>query len=74
MHDGELLPFLVFPYLLKGYQAITALPSDYEQRIALTSLLIAIGTLARAMKKYPQSIQQHHALKAMKRDIKALLL
>lgn len=73
VHDGEMLPILLFPYLLEGYYEMTALPHDYEQRIVLTSLLITIRTLARAMKRHPQSFQEHHALKVLKRDVQALL-
>ncbi len=51
MYDGETLHSLVFPYLIEGYKEVASLPSDYEQRVCLSSLLIAVRTLARRLRK-----------------------
>lgn len=73
MYDGETLPFLVFPYLVEGYKEVTALPPDYEQQTSLASLLIAVRTLARTLKKRPEDIHDHQGLKSIWRDIRILL-
>ena len=54
LHDGETLPNMVLPYLLEGYQDVMSLPSNYEQRISFTSLLIALRMLAYTTRKYPE--------------------
>ncbi len=53
LHDGETLPNTVLQYLLEGYQDVTPLPFDYEQRINFASLLIALKMLAHVTSKYP---------------------
>ncbi len=73
LHDGETLPARVFPYLLAGYAEITALPADCEQRIAFSSLLIGIRTLAHFARKYPQHVREHYAVRAVPEDIEFLL-
>ncbi len=54
LHDGETLPNTVLSCLLEGYQDIVSLPSDYEQRVSFTSLLIALRMLAYTTRKYPE--------------------
>jgi len=73
MRDGETLPTLVLPYLVEGYREVAYLPPDYEQRISLSSLLIAINTLARTMSRSPENIHDHQGLKSIRRDIQVLL-
>ncbi len=72
MHDGESLPAPVLPYLIEGYKQVASLPSDYQERITFTSLLIAIRALARAMSKH-QDIRNHQGLRSITRDIRLLL-
>lgn len=72
MYDGETLPSLVLAYLLEGYKEIAHLPPNYEQQIYHSSLLIAISTLARAVKKSPRDVRNHHSLKSIRRDIQVL--
>lgn len=74
LHDGETLTSLVLPYLLEGYQKITPLPADYEQKIAFSSLLIAIRTLVRIIRKSPNLLYRQHTLQAIERDIQTLLV
>src|SRR5712692_11144183 len=73
MRDGETLPTLVLPYLVEGYREVAYLPPDYEQRISLSSLLIAINTLARTMNRSPENVHDHQGLKSIRRDIQVLL-
>ena len=51
VHDGETLHSLVFPYLIEGYKEVASLPPDFEQRVYLSSLLVAVRTLARRLRK-----------------------
>ena len=73
MYDGEMLPFLVFPYLVEGYREVTVLPPNYEQQVSLASLLIAVRTLARTLEKRPACIDDHHGLKSIQKDTQILL-
>jgi aminoglycoside phosphotransferase (APT) family kinase protein len=72
MHDGETLPARVLPYLLEGYREVVQLQQDYEQRIYFSSLLIAIRTLARSMKKRSIDFRRHTGFWSIKRDIEVL--
>jgi aminoglycoside phosphotransferase (APT) family kinase protein len=72
MHDGETLPARVLPYLLEGYKEVVQLPPDYEQRIYFSSLLIAIRTLARSMKKRAIDFRGHAGFWSIKHDIEVL--
>lgn len=72
MHDGETLPARVLPYLLAGYKEVVQLPQDYEQRIYFSSLLIAIRTLARSMKKRSIDFRMHTGFWSIKHDIEVL--
>ncbi len=51
MYDGETLHPLVFPYLIEGYKEVASLPPDYELKVYLSSLLVAVRTLARRLRK-----------------------
>ena len=72
VHDGETLPARVLPYLLEGYKEVVQLPPDYEQRIYFSSLLIAIRTLARSMKKRAIDFRGHAGFWSIKHDIEVL--
>jgi aminoglycoside phosphotransferase (APT) family kinase protein len=72
VHDGETLPARMLPYLLEGYREVVQLPQDYEQRIYFSSLLIAIRTLARSMKKRTVDFRKHSGFASIKRDIEVL--
>jgi aminoglycoside phosphotransferase (APT) family kinase protein len=72
MHDGETLPARVLPYLLEGYREVVQLQQDYEQRIYFSSLLIAIRTLARSMKKRSIDFRWHAGFWSIKHDIEVL--
>jgi aminoglycoside phosphotransferase len=72
MYDGETLPAMVLPYLLEGYRELVHLPPDYEQRVHFSSLLIAIRTLARSMKKRSIDFRRHAGFWSIKRDIEVL--
>jgi aminoglycoside phosphotransferase (APT) family kinase protein len=72
VHDGETLPARVLPYLLAGYREVVHLPPDYEQRIHFSSLLIAIRTLARSMKKRSIDFRNHSGFASIKNDIEVL--
>ncbi len=72
MHDGEILPARVLPYLLEGYKDVVQLPPDYKQRIHFSSLLIAIRTLARSMKKRSIDFREHAGFWSIKHDIEVL--
>ena len=70
-HDGEMLPTIMLPYLLEGYQEITPLPPDADERISLASLLIGIEFLARTHTRLADHILRH-ALAAIARDVSVL--
>jgi aminoglycoside phosphotransferase (APT) family kinase protein len=72
MHDGETLSTRMLPYLLKGYREVVHLPPDYEQRIYFSSLLIAIRTLARSIKKRAIDFRSHSGFASIKHDIEVL--
>jgi aminoglycoside phosphotransferase (APT) family kinase protein len=58
-HDGDMLPTRMLPYLLEGYQEITPLPPDADQRIALASLLIGTQFLARTQTRLVDQVLLH---------------
>lgn len=74
LHDGEMLPRLTLPDLLDGYQQVTPLPLDYEGRLRLASLLIAVKALARRVRRHPGDYRGHRFRASMREDIDALLL
>jgi aminoglycoside phosphotransferase (APT) family kinase protein len=71
LHDGERLNQRILHFLLEGYQEITALPPDYEWQIQVTSLMIGIRALARAMLR-PPSNYRHSLTTAIRSLIKGL--
>ena len=72
MYDGETFSARMLPYLLKGYREVVHLPPDYKQRIHFSSLLIAIRTLARSMKKRSIDFRGHAGFWSIKHDIEVL--
>lgn len=73
MHDGGSLPIPLLAPLIEGYQTVTMLPLDHQQRICFASLLIGVRTLARHLQKYPSSSLVQHAVTAIRRDLAVLL-
>ncbi len=73
MRDGEELPYHLTSSLVYGYGEIAALPSDYEQHIRFTSLLINVRTLARSLQTRPPNQYTQHQLVVLREDLKALL-
>lgn len=73
MHDGETLPIPVLSYLIEGYKEVATLPADYELKIYLSSLLIAIRALARSVQK-GRDIRNHQGLLSIRRDLQAIML
>jgi aminoglycoside phosphotransferase (APT) family kinase protein len=59
LHDGERLPRGLLPHLLAGDAEVAPLPPDADRRIALASLLIGVGALARVADRPPPSYQAH---------------
>ena len=70
-HDGETLPTIMLPYLLEGYQEITPLPPDADERISLASLLIGVEFLARTHTRLADHVLRH-ALAAIAREVAVL--
>lgn len=73
LRDGELLPFRLEAALVRSYGEIMPLPSDYEQRIRFTSLLINVRALARSLQKRPPDRHTQHKLEVLRKDIAFLL-
>ncbi len=69
LRDGEALPFLLLPALIRGYEQITPLPTDAEQRIRFMSLLINVRALARALQKRPADRYTQHQLGVLHKDL-----
>jgi len=72
MYDGETFPARVFPHLLEGYRDVAQLPTDYEQRVYFSSLLIAIRVLARSLRRHSINFRNHPAFASIQRDIEVL--
>ncbi len=73
LRDGEQLPFRLKAALVRSYGEIMPLPSDYEQRIRLTSLLINVRALARSLQKRPSNRYTQHQLEVLREDLAFLL-
>ena len=73
LRDWEQLPCRLEAALVRGYGAITPLPSDYEQRIRFTSLLINVRALARSLQKRPANRYTQHQLEVLREDLAFLL-
>lgn len=71
MHDGETLPIPALAYLIEGYKEVADLPADYERKIYLSSLLIAIRALARSVQK-GRDIRNHQGMRSIRRDLQAM--
>lgn len=75
LHDGETLPTHVLPYLLEGYQTLRPLPPNYERRIDMAALLIAVKALARQSRKPPGARSRPYMawlLAAIRSNVEAL--
>ncbi|MFL5694355.1 MAG: phosphotransferase family protein [Ktedonobacteraceae bacterium] len=72
MSDGEMLPHRILPGLLRGYREAASLPSDYEQHIYFTSVLINVRALARSLQKRPPTHYTQHLLQRLREDLTAL--
>jgi len=73
LRDGELLPFRLEAALVRSYGEIMPLPSDHEQRIRFTSLLINVRALARSLQKRPPDRYTQHQLEVLRKDMAFLL-
>lgn len=71
LHDGEILPALVLPHLLQGYEDVASLPPDREQRIHLIGLLIGVRALARSVGR-PRAAHQGHLAESIRRCLRVL--
>ena len=72
MHDGERDAEPLLPWLLEGYGSVTALPVDCYQRIAWTSVLIAVRGWARSLERSIERARQHVARRSISRDLRLL--
>jgi aminoglycoside phosphotransferase (APT) family kinase protein len=73
LHNVEHLPLRLEAALVRSYGAIALLPSDYEQRIRFTSLLINVRALARSLQKRPVNRYTQHQLEVLREDLAFLL-
>ena len=73
LHDGKQLSMGLEAALVRSYGAIVPLPSDYEQRIRFTSLLINVRALAHRLQKRPASRYTQHLLEMLRDDLAYLL-
>lgn len=69
LRDGEQVPFRLEAALVRGYGEIMALPSDYEQRIRFTSLLINVRALAHSLQKRPPNRYTQHQVEVLREDL-----
>ena len=60
------------PYVLEGYREIAQVPADFERRIELGSLFIALGRLARGLLKRPERPPHAPYVDAVERAISEL--
>ncbi|GER91326.1 hypothetical protein KDW_54880 [Dictyobacter vulcani] len=72
MRDGEALPDLVLPGLIEGYGESIPLPSNYEQSLCFTSILINVRALARSLQKRPANRYTLHQLSVLRKDLAVL--
>jgi aminoglycoside phosphotransferase (APT) family kinase protein len=61
LHEGETIPDLMLPHLLRGYGEITPLPADHMPRIHLWSLLIGVRARARSTNRSETAYQSYLA-------------
>jgi aminoglycoside phosphotransferase (APT) family kinase protein len=74
MRDGETLPNRGLSALTRGYEESISLPSNHEQSILFTSILINIGALAKSLRKHPANRYTQHQLQVLREDLVALQL
>jgi hypothetical protein len=73
LHDGEQLPYCLEAALVRGYGEIMPLPSDYEQRIRFTSVLMNVRALAHRLQKRPPNRHTQHQVEVLREDLAFLL-
>ena len=71
VHNRERLPYDLLPPLLEGYAEVSPLPPEYERRIALSGLFIAVGRLA-AIRGRPLEGYRARLLQAVRRCLRSL--
>lgn len=59
----------LLPWLLEGYGSVTTLPADHRERIAWTSVLIAVRAWARGLARSIEGAQRHVARRSIPRDL-----
>lgn len=67
MENGPMLP-----YVLEGYREVAQLPADFERRIHLASLFVAVGRLAGGLLKRPARTAFAPYVDAVERAVSAL--
>jgi aminoglycoside phosphotransferase (APT) family kinase protein len=72
MCDSERDAEPLLPWLLEGYGLETALPADCYERIAWSSVLIAVRAWARGLERSIERAQSHVALHSIPRDLRVL--
>jgi Ser/Thr protein kinase RdoA (MazF antagonist) len=73
LHDGEIIPVPMLPLVLAGYDEVSPLPLDSEQRIPFWSLLIGVRALARSVSR-PQALYETHLVKAVRASLATLAM
>jgi aminoglycoside phosphotransferase (APT) family kinase protein len=72
MREWEQLPWPLESALLRGYEEITPLPTDYEAHIRFTALLTSVRALARSLQKRPPNSFTHHMLQMLRANLARL--
>jgi aminoglycoside phosphotransferase (APT) family kinase protein len=70
--EGEQIREPLLPHLLAGYGDVVPLPSEYQERIHLWSLLIGIRWLARSIGRANAAVIQRHLIEGINRAVVAL--
>lgn len=72
MHDAEVVPGSLLPWLLEGYGSVTGLPADANERIAWASVLIGVRAWARSLGKSVDRAARHVARRTVPRELRRL--
>ncbi len=62
----------MLPYVLEGYREVAQLPPDFERRIHLANLFVAVGRLAGGLLKRPERPPYVPYVTAVERAVRAL--
>ncbi len=73
LYEGKQLSLGLEAALVRGYGATAPLPSNYEQRIRWSSLLINVRALALRLQKRPANRYTQHQLEVLREDLAFLL-